>query len=85
MSTAEFSYEDKPSSFSVEQLELDGGKGKQEHYNVGDVVMISGTNDARRIPIPSDNPNDPLNFSTWRKIGIVFTCCWFCECSIYQL
>ncbi|PVH79736.1 MFS general substrate transporter [Cadophora sp. DSE1049] len=47
--------------------------------------MISRTDEVRRIPVPSDDPNDPLKFSKWRKIGIVFTCCWFSNFSLLSL
>jgi hypothetical protein len=30
--------------------------------------------------VPSSDPNDPLNFSRSRKIGIIIACCWFCKC-----
>ena len=33
------------------------------------------------VPQPSNDPNDPLNFTKWQKIGIVFSCCWFCKTS----
>lgn len=45
----------------------------------GDVQLISTNNHVRRIPVPTNDPNDPLNFNKWRKLGIVITCCWFCK------
>ncbi|KAH0271669.1 MFS general substrate transporter, partial [Aureobasidium melanogenum] len=48
----------------------------------GDLQLINATGEIRRIPIPSSDPNDPLNFSKWRKLGILICCCWF---SIFSL
>jgi len=48
----------------------------------GDVQLINADGEIRRIPIPSSDPNDPLNFSKWRKLGILICCCWF---SIFSL
>jgi len=45
----------------------------------GDVVLVDGEGHLRRVPIPSDDPNDPLNYSKWRKLGILICCCWFCK------
>jgi hypothetical protein len=36
----------------------------------------------RRIPIPTGDPNDPLNFGKVQKLGILVSCCWF---SIFSL
>jgi hypothetical protein len=73
-------------SVSAEEMEFESAGGKLEREQVehvsGDVLMISGNDKVRRIPIPSDDPNDPLKFSKWKKMGIVFTCCWFCEFKI---
>lgn len=48
----------------------------------GDVNLIDSNGQIRRIPIPSSNPNDPLNFNKWRKLGIIVCCCWF---SVFSL
>lgn len=44
--------------------------------NHGDVLLVS-SEDVRRIPVPTDNPNDPLNSKPWKKFVIVANCCWF--------
>ncbi|KAI1342296.1 major facilitator superfamily domain-containing protein [Xylariaceae sp. FL0016] len=46
-------------------------------HNEGDVKIVNEHNEIRQIPIPTDDPNDPLNWPKWRKMGIVGTCCWF--------
>ncbi|KAJ5937579.1 hypothetical protein N7454_003921, partial [Penicillium verhagenii] len=40
-------------------------------------VLIDESGEVQRLPVPSDDPNDPLNFSKWEKLGIMFSCCWF--------
>ncbi|KAI0019603.1 major facilitator superfamily domain-containing protein [Xylariomycetidae sp. FL0641] len=51
----------------------------------GDVVLLDEGNQIRRIPIPTDDPDDPLNWPTWRKMGIVGTCCWFAIFSLLSV
>jgi hypothetical protein len=43
----------------------------------GDALLINPDGSVQKLPIPSSDPNDPLNFSTWEKTGIVVSCCWF--------
>jgi hypothetical protein len=51
--------------------------GQQQQHNQGDIVLIGENHEVRKIPIPTDDPNDPLNWPKWRKAGVVGTCCWF--------
>ena len=44
--------------------------------NHGDVLLVT-SDDVRRIPVPTDNPNDPLNSKPFKKFMIVANCCWF--------
>ncbi|RAL07153.1 MFS general substrate transporter [Aspergillus homomorphus CBS 101889] len=53
-------------------MDKDLEKGK----NV-DPLLIDETGRIRRLPVPSDDPNDPLNFSVWEKTAIIVCCCWF--------
>jgi hypothetical protein len=63
----------------VEHLE----NGKFEtSQRAGDLNLLDDYGNTRRIPIPTSDPNDPLNFSKWRKLGILVSCCWF---SIFSL
>ncbi|PNS17343.1 hypothetical protein CAC42_7026 [Sphaceloma murrayae] len=48
----------------------------------GDVVLIDSDGNVRRLPIPTNDPNDPLNFPRWKKFVILGCCCWF---SIFSL
>lgn len=47
----------------------------------GDDVLVSADGEIQLLPIPSKDPNDPLNFSFYAKFGIIVSCCWFCECA----
>lgn len=42
----------------------------------GDVLLVT-SEDVRRVPVPTDNPNDPLNSKPFKKLMIVANCCWF--------
>jgi hypothetical protein len=49
-------------------------------YVEGNAVLVDGdTNELHLIPVPSSDPNDPLNWSNLRKAGVVVICCWFCQ------
>ena len=50
--------------------------------NTGNIDLLDSNGRVRRIPVPSTDPNDPLNLNKWRKLGIIITCCWF---SIFSL
>jgi hypothetical protein len=49
-----------------------------ESHIVGNALLVANDGHVRLVPIPTHDPNDPLNFSNWRKAGIIFSCCWFC-------
>ncbi|KAK6429788.1 hypothetical protein LTR95_014060, partial [Oleoguttula sp. CCFEE 5521] len=48
----------------------------------GNVELLDRQGHIRRIPVPSSDPNDPLNLSKWRKAGIMVACCCY---SIFSL
>ncbi|KAJ5481160.1 hypothetical protein N7539_007054 [Penicillium diatomitis] len=54
----------------VEDLETHGD-GK------GDDVLVDAAGEIQRLPVPSADPNDPLNFTVWEKTGVIVSCCWF--------
>ena len=64
-----------------ERLEVVEGKRVDLPVN-GNVDLLDGDGNVRRIPVPSADPNDPLNMNKWRKLGIIITCCWY---SIFSL
>ncbi|ENH69986.1 hypothetical protein FOC1_g10009493 [Fusarium oxysporum f. sp. cubense race 1] len=43
----------------------------------GNALLVNRQGEIRKIPVPSSDPNDPLNFKPWEKYGLVFCCCWF--------
>ncbi|KJR88124.1 MFS transporter [Sporothrix schenckii 1099-18] len=47
-----------------------------EHIE-GNALLVGRDGKIRRLPIPSTNPNDPLNFKTWEKAAVIVCCCWF--------
>ena len=57
-------------------------KSISEQFTSGDVQLLNTAGEIRRIPIPSNDPNDPLNFTKARKLGILVCCCWF---SVFSL
>ncbi|KAF3009028.1 hypothetical protein E8E14_002403 [Neopestalotiopsis sp. 37M] len=59
--------------------------GQQQQHNQGDIVLIGENHEVRKIPIPTDDPNDPLNWPKWRKAGVVGTCCWFAIFSLLSI
>ncbi|GMF76735.1 unnamed protein product [Aspergillus oryzae] len=42
-------------------------------------LLVDADGQVQRLPVPSKDPNDPLNYSTWEKTAIIVSCCWFCE------
>ncbi|KAK5790809.1 hypothetical protein VI817_008096 [Penicillium citrinum] len=42
-----------------------------------DGLLVNASGDILRLPIPSADPNDPLNFTFLEKMGVIVSCCWF--------
>ncbi|KAJ5109592.1 hypothetical protein N7532_002237, partial [Penicillium argentinense] len=40
-------------------------------------VLVDAEGGIQRLPVPSADPNDPLNYTRWEKMGVIFSCCWF--------
>ncbi|TKX22884.1 MFS transporter-like protein 81 [Elsinoe australis] len=69
--------------FDLEQSSLPSDDKDSFKSDVnGDVVLIDSDGNVRRLPIPTNDPNDPLNFPRWKKFVILGCCCWF---SIFSL
>jgi hypothetical protein len=66
---------------SIEHRESIEGK-KLEAPATANVNLLDDDGNVRRIPVPSTDPNDPLNMGKWRKLGVIVTCCWY---SIFSL
>jgi hypothetical protein len=65
----------------VRSKKWNASKPSYEHIE-GDALLVDQDGNVRRLPIPSDNPNDPfdpLNYRAWEKAAIIFCCCWFCK------
>ncbi|KAL1296795.1 hypothetical protein AAFC00_000256 [Neodothiora populina] len=78
------SIEHENSAMDTMQVELqgDGKNDSSKHSTSGNVKLVNTIGEVRRDPTASDDPNDPLNFSKWIKLGISVCCCWF---SIFSL
>lgn len=48
-----------------------------QHIANGEVLLIAPDKHVRQIPVPTTDPNDPLNWARWRKFGLIANCCWF--------
>jgi hypothetical protein len=49
---------------------------KHDHVE-GNALLVDKRGAIRKIPVPSSDPNDPLNFRPWEKYGVVVCCIWF--------
>ncbi|KAK7989079.1 hypothetical protein PG989_009394 [Apiospora arundinis] len=49
---------------------------RQQHVE-GNALLVDKQGQIRRLPIPSNSPNDPLNWKAWEKSAVIFCCCWF--------
>lgn len=65
----------------TENIEFANDGTKTGRGNAGEILLLSGEDEVRRVPVPTSDPNDPLNFTKWRKLGVTITCCWFCACA----
>ncbi|KAB8205705.1 major facilitator superfamily domain-containing protein [Aspergillus parasiticus] len=48
----------------------------------GGHLLVDADGQVQRLPVPSKDPNDPLNYSTWEKTAIIVSCCWFSTMSL---
>lgn len=62
----------------AEKIEFTHDDSSGNERTAGEVLLVSEQG-VRNIPVPTDNPNDPLNFNRWQKLGVTITCCWFCK------
>ncbi|KAK8088954.1 hypothetical protein PG997_003915 [Apiospora hydei] len=60
------------------------GSPSQQHVE-GNALLVDKQGQIRRLPIPSNSPNDPLNWKPWEKAVVIFCCCWFCESRFFVL
>lgn len=63
---------DKPRIEFTENVE-------HQHQKPADHILVDADGLVQRLPVPSKDPNDPLNYSWMEKASIIVSCCWFCE------
>ncbi|KAH7007853.1 major facilitator superfamily domain-containing protein [Microdochium trichocladiopsis] len=73
--------DDARSGSGHEHSEKPAATGAATHV-AGDALLLDKQGNIRRLPIPSNDPNDPLNFKTWEKAATIFCCCWFSSMSL---
>ncbi|KAJ5806728.1 hypothetical protein N7474_010320 [Penicillium riverlandense] len=50
---------------------------KPQDMKVTDKLLVDAAGEVQHLPVPCSDPNDPLNFTTWEKMGVIISCCWF--------
>ncbi len=70
----------KEKVYCIEDIEEGKGGITSASHVEGNALLVARDGAVRKLPVPSSDPNDPLNFSRSRKIGIIIACCWFCKC-----
>ncbi|KAJ4350335.1 uncharacterized protein N0V89_008956 [Didymosphaeria variabile] len=76
--------DDKLKAFT-ENIEFAGDGKKTGGGTAGEILLVSGRDEIRKVPVPTNDPNDPLNFTKWRKLGVTITCCWFSVFSLLSI
>ncbi|KAF7531217.1 hypothetical protein G7054_g9076 [Neopestalotiopsis clavispora] len=71
-----------PTVQEVEDTNQSAPKSHASANITGDAKLLDDQGRIRRIPIPSQSPNDPLNFRIWWKIACIGSCCWFSVMSL---
>lgn len=61
----------------VEELKSSYGQHGEDNHVKGNALLVNKDGGVRKLPVPSNNPNDPLNFRPWEKFGLICCCCWF--------
>lgn len=65
---------------TIENVDAEKANVTKQHV-AGSALLINKQGGIRKLPVPSNNPNDPLNWKFWQKASVVFCCCWFCTYS----
>ncbi|KAI1873993.1 uncharacterized protein JN550_002572 [Neoarthrinium moseri] len=55
---------------------------KTDQHIEGNALLVDKHGKVRRLPVPSSDPNDPLNWKRWEKYAVIFCCCWFSVMSL---
>jgi hypothetical protein len=59
------------------EVTISDTEADEANHISGDALLVGSEGGIRRLPIPSSDPNDPLNFPKWMKMGIIISGCWF--------
>ena len=69
---------EKPQSNVVEDVihddDMKGHRGNAAHVD-GNALLINKEGSVRWLPVPSNDPYDPLSFPTWIKCCIIVSSC----------
>ncbi|KAJ5144555.1 hypothetical protein N7448_001947 [Penicillium atrosanguineum] len=60
-----------------QKAQIDFVEDVEPHDNKNGDLLVDAAGSVQRLPVPSDDPNDPLNFTVWEKAGVIVSCCWF--------
>ncbi|KAG5748826.1 hypothetical protein H9Q70_008505 [Fusarium xylarioides] len=63
--------------FAEHTEEPDKSSNAPSGHAEGNALLVDAHGNIRRLPVPSSNPNDPLNWKPWQKWAVIGTCCWF--------
>jgi hypothetical protein len=77
-------FDSKPDSAVIHDEDVAAEKGlpTEGKHSVGNALLVTADGEVRKLPVPSNDPNDPLNFTKLEKLGISVACCWFCKFSL---
>ena len=51
---------------------------KHESYNLsGSIFLVTSSGTTLSLPVPSQSPNDPLNWSQWKTGGAIIAIAWY--------
>lgn len=59
-----------------ESFDLKENPVEVEHVE-GTIKLFDDNGNVRKIPVPSDDPADPLTWSTWRRCMVLISLCVF--------
>lgn len=71
--------DNKKAASSQHEEDIRAAESANPQHVEGNALLVDKHGQIRRLPIPSDSPNDPLNWTKWEKSAVIFCCCWFCE------
>lgn len=56
---------------------------KHESYNLsGSIFLVTSSGTTLSLPVPSDSPDDPLNWGRWKTVGAITAVAWYSVVSL---